>query len=170
MDLVGIIVFALLGLFIWGFYYYGYLGKRGENINTYPHPDKMVRRRRAENIVNKYGEAIASNPKTFKPESALPCPKEKIRSNIFRYISIITEQNIEITDDFKESLVSAYGAIDAFIPDKEARRLNNIGDNLIEASQDEKEEYFNEIKNKNAFGNLDYRQELRKHIEDCITK
>ncbi len=84
----------------------------------------------AEKIVNAYGGAIAKDTNVFKKQSTLPCSKAKIRDAFYSYLPSIIDQLGELPKDLGESLVLTYCMMDAFVPDKDADRLNKINERM----------------------------------------
>lgn len=127
----------------------------------------------AEKIINQYGKAIANSGSVFKKQSTLPCSKAKIRYAFYVYIAAIIDQMGYLPKDIRENLVATYCMLDAFIPDKEAERLNQIGEKIknkqlkAENSEDKKQidEYFSLAMN--ALRNGNYFDEIDEYIEEC---
>jgi len=85
---------------------------------------------RAQFLVNKYGEAIATNRRPFKPVSALPAPKEEVKKAHLVYIEEIIREFRFLSEEAGESLVACYCMLDLFVEDNEAERLGRVKVNL----------------------------------------
>ncbi|MFA5035447.1 MAG: hypothetical protein WC500_06690 [Candidatus Margulisiibacteriota bacterium] len=137
------------------------------------HGRALMTKEQAEKIINLYGGAIAQNENAFKCLSTLPCSKGKIRYAYFKFISCYIDDYGSMPEDITENLVTTYSLLDAFVPDEEAKQLNQrqglIKNHKLDKTnpEDKKliDEYFFLVTN--ALANMKYREELHEFIGNC---
>ncbi len=81
----------------------------------------------AERILQAYSTALGSgaNGGIARNLSALPCSKSRIRYAYYVYLTYLTGHGDQYQDLIQKLMVT-YAALPQFIPDKEARTINDI--------------------------------------------
>ena len=134
--------------------------------NNAPAPMDIVQ---AEIIVKAYGGAIAQNTNVFKRQSTLPYPKGMIRDAFHIYIAEIIDLSGTLPKEHGEQLIAVYSMMDAFVPDKDADRLNRINEQVrnkqLDAGTPEVKEYFSLVPN--ALRNPKHFDEINDYIKKC---
>lgn len=111
----------------------------------------------AETIVQQYGAALAQgcpDGGIARYESYLPCSKEKIKQAFKLFLAYKIEYK-SLTKEPTETLLGAISALNAFVSEEKANRINNSKPSL------ENEEYWEFTK---AMFGLDVREEMDQFI------
>lgn len=80
----------------------------------------------AQDLLEKYGEALQVEGSDILPESLLPAKKDELRTALKLHLALLPVDN----EKQREKLKSAYGFLATFVPDEDAL-AHSKGDKLI---------------------------------------
>lgn len=133
----------------------------------------IMRPKEAEKILNAYGGAlgIEVEGEIARPKSRLPYSKSKIKYAFYSCIEGLIERGL-LNDEARNMLVVSYAALDSFVDDQVAKRINEtyrktpdeISKLLAEGDSDA--EGFKRFGVENV-ANLKAVEEINEYIDEC---